>query len=125
MALMCPSHSHKLPPRSEKAYRRESTITEHSNRRWYDAALARHFPESSRTPTFGGTAYWVRGPQGLDARALKVRAEKQGILIEPGDIFFSQQDPPLNYFRLGFSSIPVERIEQGIEQLAELAHSMC
>jgi len=41
-ALMCPSHSHKLPPRSEKAYRRESTITEHSNRRWYDAALARH-----------------------------------------------------------------------------------
>jgi GntR family transcriptional regulator/MocR family aminotransferase len=87
-------------------------------------ALARHFPESARTPTFGGTAYWVRGPQGLDARALKVRAEKQGILIEPGDIFFRRQEPPLNYFRLGFSSIPVERIEPGIEQLAELAHSM-
>ena len=94
--------------------------------RWQamDDALARFFPEAARTPTFGGTAYWVRGPQGLDARALRVRAEQQGILIEPGDIFFHQQDPPLNYFRLGFSSIPVERIATGIEKLAVLAHSM-
>ncbi|MFT5445360.1 MAG: GntR family transcriptional regulator/MocR family aminotransferase [Gammaproteobacteria bacterium] len=87
-------------------------------------ALAKHFPESSRTPAFGGTAYWVCGPRSLDTCALKVRAQKQGILIEPGDIFFQQNDPPKHYFRLGFSSIPVERIEPGIAKLAELAHSM-
>jgi GntR family transcriptional regulator/MocR family aminotransferase len=101
-------------------------LTHAYKERWeaMDSALAKYFPESARTPTFGGTAYWVRGPHDLDARALKVRAEKQGILIEPGDIFFHQQDPPLNYFRLGFSSIPVERIEAGIEKLAVLAHAM-
>ncbi len=87
-------------------------------------ALARHLPESSRMPTFGGTAYWVRGPEGLDARALRAEAQAHGILIEPGDVFFHRADPPRNYFRLGFSSIPVERIEPGIERLAALAHAM-
>jgi GntR family transcriptional regulator/MocR family aminotransferase len=87
-------------------------------------ALARHLPESSRMPAFGGTAYWVQGPEGLDARALQREAEQHGILIEPGDIFFHQDAPPRNYFRLGFSSIPAERIEPGIRKLAELAHAM-
>ncbi len=86
-------------------------------------ALARHFPESSRMPAFGGTAYWVRGPDGMDARALQAQAQQHGILIEPGDIFFHRDDPPRNYFRLGFSSVPVERIEPGIEKLAALAHA--
>jgi len=87
-------------------------------------ALARHLPESSRMPAFGGTAYWVRGPRGLDARALQARAQRHGILIEPGDVFFQAAEPPLEHFRLGFSSIPVERIEPGIARLAELAHAM-
>jgi len=87
-------------------------------------ALSRHLPESSRMPTFGGTAYWVRGPEGLDARALQHEAEQHGILIESGDVFFHGADPPLNFFRLGFSSIPVDRVETGIEQLAELAHDL-
>ena len=87
-------------------------------------ALARHLPESSRLPTFGGTAFWVRGPGGLDARELAGAAQRQGILIEPGDIFFHGDGAPRNYFRLGFSSIPVERIEPGIQKLAALVHSM-
>ena len=85
-------------------------------------ALSKYLPESARTPTFGGTAYWVHGPQNIDARVLKTKAQAQGILIEAGDIFFHQQPAPLNYFRLGFSSIPVERIEPGIKKLAELIH---
>jgi GntR family transcriptional regulator/MocR family aminotransferase len=87
-------------------------------------ALAAHLPESSRMPTFGGTAYWVRGPEDLDARALQVEAEKHDILIEPGDVFFQSADAPRNFFRLGFSSIPVERIEPGIEMLAGLIHAV-
>ena len=85
-------------------------------------ALSTHLPESSRMPTFGGTAYWVRGPRGLDARTLRDRAQAHGILIEPGDIFFHTPEPPLNFFRLGFSSVPVDRIEPGIEKLATLIH---
>jgi GntR family transcriptional regulator/MocR family aminotransferase len=87
-------------------------------------ALERHLPDSSHKPTFGGTSYWVKGPEGLDARELAKRAKERGILIEPGDVHFMSQRPPLNYFRLGFSSIPVDRIEPGIRRLAEMIHQL-
>ncbi len=75
-------------------------------------------------PAFGGTSYWVKGPDGLDARVLVERAAEQGILIESGDVFFLTDDPPRNFFRLGFSSIPVDRIEPGIQTLAEIVHDL-
>lgn len=87
-------------------------------------ALDRYLPESSRLPSFGGSSYWVKGPDGLDARALKDKAAEEGILIEPGDIHFLSDDPPRNYFRLGFSSIANDRIEPGIEKLARIIHEM-
>ncbi len=85
-------------------------------------ALATHLPESSQMPTFGGTAYWVRGPEGLDAQKLNNIAAAKGVLMEPGDIFFLGEQPPRNFFRLGFSSVPVDRIEPGIKLLADLIH---
>ena len=87
-------------------------------------ALARHLPESSQMPAFGGTSYWVEGPRGLDAGVLVERAAERGILIEAGDVFFLSKSPPRNYFRLGFSSIPVDRIEPGIEILAGIVHDL-
>ena len=87
-------------------------------------ALAHHLPESARMPAFGGTSYWVRGPAGLDVRLLTERAAREGILIEPGDVFFLADNPPRNFFRLGFSSIPVDRIEPGIETLAAIVHDL-
>ena len=87
-------------------------------------ALARYLPESTHMPAFGGTSCWVRGPEALDARALVERAAARGILIEPGDVFFYTEHAPRNYFRLGFSSIPVDRIEPGIKTLAEIVHDL-
>jgi GntR family transcriptional regulator/MocR family aminotransferase len=87
-------------------------------------ALARYLPESARTPTFGGTSFWVEGPEGLDSQVLVQRAAEQGILIERGDVFFLSDDPPRNFFRLGFSSITVDRIEPGIETLAGIVHDL-
>jgi GntR family transcriptional regulator/MocR family aminotransferase len=88
------------------------------------AALARDLPDSARVPTFGGTSYWVKGPDELDTRELQQQALRHGILIEPGNVHFMADNPPLNYFRLGFSSISVDRIERGIHQLAELVHAL-
>ncbi len=88
------------------------------------AALAHHLPDSARVPTFGGTSYWVKGPEELDARKLQQQALLHGILIEPGQVHFMADNPPLNYFRLGFSSISVDRIEPGIRQLANLIHTL-
>lgn len=87
-------------------------------------ALNRHLPESSRIPSFGGTSYWVRGPEQLDSRELQKRARDAGILIEAGDICFMQSNPPLNFFRLGYSSIAGTRIEPGIKKLASLIHDI-
>ncbi len=85
-------------------------------------ALARYLPDSARVPTFGGTSYWVRGPEGLDAKTLAAAALEQGIVIEPGEVNFNSRKPPRNYFRLGFSSIALEKIEPGIRILADLVH---
>ena len=86
-------------------------------------ALNHYLPESSRPPTFGGTSYWVHAPLGLDCRRLQREAASQGILIEPGDVFFQADPAPLNYFRLGFSAIPVDRIDEGIKRLAALVQA--
>ncbi|MGY8869085.1 MAG: MocR-like pyridoxine biosynthesis transcription factor PdxR [Pseudomonadales bacterium] len=94
--------------------------------RWraMDEALTAHLPESHDQPTFGGSCYWVKGPEGLDASVLQERAKEESILIEAGAIHFLDDAPPKNYFRLGYSSISTDRIEPGIKKLAELIHAM-
>jgi len=60
----------------------------------------------------------------LDSRLLKDLAADEGILIEPGDIHFLSDNPPLNFFRLGFSAIADNKIEEGIKKLADIIHGM-
>ena len=81
-------------------------------------ALDRHKLFTQTASHFGGTSFWVQGPDWLDARRLAERAAEAGVLIEPGDAFFQPGDPRLNYFRLAYSSIPEARIEEGIARLA-------
>jgi len=37
---------------------------------------------------FGGTSFWMKGPDWLDSRALADRAAEMGVLIELGEVFF-------------------------------------
>lgn len=86
-------------------------------------ALARYLPELHPVPISGGASCWIVGPDWLDAEELALRAEENGVLIEPGSVFFMKTVMPRNCFRLGFSSIPIEKIEPGIRTLAEvIAH---
>jgi GntR family transcriptional regulator/MocR family aminotransferase len=66
---------------------------------------------------FGGTSFWVSGPDWLDSRILAERAMQDGVLIEAGDVFFGRNTSPLNYFRLSYSAISSERIPEGIARL--------
>lgn len=83
-------------------------------------ALRRHLPQATHVPTLGGTSYWVRGPASLNVRELLPEARREGVLIEPGDVFFAEPAHHQNFFRLGFSAIPTESIEPGISRLATL-----
>ncbi|MGI9464277.1 MAG: PLP-dependent aminotransferase family protein, partial [Aestuariivirgaceae bacterium] len=83
-------------------------------------ALRTIAPELDYVKSAGGTSYWVRGPASLDARVLAEQARQEGLLLEPGDIYFSEQPSPQNFFRLGFSSIDVSQIEPGIRLLTKL-----
>jgi GntR family transcriptional regulator/MocR family aminotransferase len=37
----------------------------------------------------GGSALWVSAAQGIDTRALAARLYRQGVVVEPGDVFFA------------------------------------
>ena len=43
---------------------------------------------------------------------------EKGVILEPGDIFFAGARPPLHYLRIGYYSIPKERIEEGVRIIA-------
>lgn len=87
-------------------------------------ALGRHMPQARFVPISGGASCWVVGPAELDASALARDAELKGVLIEPGEIFFASEATGRNTFRLGYSSIPIERIEPGIRVLADVMRQM-
>jgi GntR family transcriptional regulator/MocR family aminotransferase len=86
-------------------------------------ALSRHLPQFHVYPSHGGSSLWVRGPDGLDCRQLASQAESLGVLIECGDVFFNEP-APLEFFRLGFSAIRIDKIDAGIQQLAKAWHSL-
>ncbi|MDP6190951.1 MAG: PLP-dependent aminotransferase family protein, partial [Gammaproteobacteria bacterium] len=87
-------------------------------------ALQECMPDAFEQPTFGGSCYWIKGPENLDARELKQLAASNGILIEAGDIHYLGDHQPRNYFRLGYSSIAPHMIAPGIAKLAQLMRQL-
>lgn len=94
--------------------------------RWeiMDKALAAHAPLSAIAPAFGGSSFWVRLPEHVSAKELEERASAAGIVMNAGDNYFADRDGPKNYCRLGFSSIPEDKIEEGIAKLAAIIAKM-
>jgi len=83
-----------------------------------DRAIAAHGLEIAGRGVFGGSSFWMRAPEAVDTRVLAERLKGDGVLIEPGGAFFTPDDPPQNYYRLAYSSIPAERIGVGVEKIA-------
>lgn len=87
-------------------------------------ALNHYLPQSiTISPLQGGKAIWVRGPESLDAHSLLRMAELRGVLIEPVGRHYAAE-APRNVFRLGVSSLPLERIRPGVAALAEAFHDV-
>lgn len=67
---------------------------------------------------FGGSSFWMRAPDGVDTEALAHELRGQGVLIEPGSVFFDPAQAPRNFYRLAYSSILPARIPEGIARIA-------
>jgi len=88
-------------------------------------ALNTYLPNCIDTgPIQGGTAYWITGSKQLDGEYLRQEAAKLGILIEPVKRYFASITYPENCFRMGITSIPNEKIREGVQQLANLIHQL-
>jgi GntR family transcriptional regulator/MocR family aminotransferase len=75
-------------------------------------------------PVRGGTTYWVRGEAGLQTDKLMADAQARGVLIEPVDQYFAPGNAPTNMFRLGVTSVPSDRIRDGIAALSDAMHAV-
>jgi GntR family transcriptional regulator/MocR family aminotransferase len=75
-------------------------------------------------PTQGGTALWVKCPAHIEVEDLVAEAARRGILIEPDTSYYGRKRSSRNHFRMGVTSIPEERIREGVNQLEKLIREM-
>jgi GntR family transcriptional regulator/MocR family aminotransferase len=88
-------------------------------------ALNHYLPQAiAIAPMRGGTTFWVRGPEGMDARDLARAAEARGVLIEPVGHYYANKSAPPNIFRLSVTGITVDKIRPGMVTLSNLIHEM-
>ena len=65
---------------------------------------------------FGGSRFWMRA--GVDTERLALACQAEGVLIEPGRAFFDPGRGDSGHYRLGYSSIAVAKIPEGIARIA-------
>ncbi len=108
-------HYDALVNRMKQTYQRR--------RRVMEAAIADCGLEVAQPGGFGGSSFWMRAPHGVRTAALALRLRPQGVLIEPGGAFFAPKAPDDSHYRLAYSSIPENRIAEGIGLIAAgIAH---
>jgi GntR family transcriptional regulator / MocR family aminotransferase len=106
------------------AFIRKLNLTYRERRELLNRAFARYLPQFQIMPSHGGSGAWIKGPDGLIAQALTERCAARGVLIEPGDVFFSKSSAASQtFFRLGYAAIPGQLIERGVEELAKAYES--
>ncbi|MEP1768031.1 MAG: PLP-dependent aminotransferase family protein [Sulfitobacter sp.] len=90
----------------------------HARRAVMEATIPKCGLQIAGQGAHGGSSFWMRAPEGIDTKVLATRLGRQGVLIEPGHSFFGDENQPDNFYRLGYSSIPSSRIEEGLQRLA-------
>ncbi len=68
----------------------------------------------ARAPQFGGASFWIEAPNHIDTTILAERLRERSVLIEPGAPFFAASGSS-HHMRLGYSSIPSEKIAAGVQ----------
>jgi GntR family transcriptional regulator/MocR family aminotransferase len=87
-------------------------------------ALREFMPDFDFRLPQGGASVWMTAPAWADATELAQAARHQGVLIEPGEVFFMAPPYPCRHFRLRLSSIPAGQIAAGIRALSLAADEL-
>ncbi len=82
-------------------------------------ALEQELPWHLDVPP-GGVSIWVTGPPELDGVEVAARALERGVVVERGDVYFTDPDSHRNHLRLGFAALPPEVIPAGVAVLAQV-----
>ncbi len=83
-----------------------------------------HLPDFEFQMPRGGASIWVRGPAWLDGNELALTAQRHGVLIETGQVFFAAPPYPCPYFRLRLSSIGLDQIDAGMHALSAAVNEL-
>ena len=106
------------------AFIRKLNVTYRERRAVLTSAFSKYLPHFHIMPSQGGSAAWVKGPEGLNSQTLAENCAARGVLIEPGDIFFNKSTAGSQaHFRLGYSAIQGGLIEAGVKELSLAAHA--
>ena len=81
-------------------------------------ALEKEGLEIAGASAFGGTNFWIKGPDTLNSNHFADALRDDGVLIEPGAPFFDGAEDPIPYFRMAYSSIAADKIEEGVRRIA-------
>jgi 2-aminoadipate transaminase len=82
-------------------------------------ALAVHMPDGvTWSRPAGGFFVWITVPSCIDTARLSEQAAGNGVIFFPGHWFYPKQDQ-FNAVRLSYSTVPEERIVEGIRRLGE------
>ncbi|MBF7688582.1 MocR-like pyridoxine biosynthesis transcription factor PdxR [Acinetobacter rathckeae] len=82
-------------------------------------ALAQYLPTWHIYTFNGGSACWLEAPMNINTSMLAQYAANRGVFIEAGESFFLHDQQRKNFLRLGFGSIALDKINQGIEELSK------
>lgn len=97
---------------------RRTSRAYHDRRREMESAISDLGLEIAGRGAFGGSALWMRAPEGTDMARIAQDLRADSVLIEPGHPFFVAEGAPNNFYRLAYSSIPTNRIRSGLELVA-------
>ena len=104
----------------QEAFVRRLNLAYRERARVLRQALETHAPSLQPVSAQGGSALWATAGASVDSRVLAQRLYARGVVIEPGEVFFAGARPPRRHLRIGYSSIPADRIEAGVRLIAEV-----
>ncbi|HEY0274489.1 MAG TPA: aminotransferase class I/II-fold pyridoxal phosphate-dependent enzyme, partial [Paenirhodobacter sp.] len=88
-------------------------------------AIAAHGLTPAAETDRGGSSFWMLLPEGAVSARVAADLRGLGVLIEPGEPFFTTPTDGAGFYRLAYSSIPVERIPDGIARIAAVLARGC